>query len=225
MKAVSPHSTQGYPYMALLKNTTSLPRTIIFDLGKVLVDFDHMTFCRNLAPFCRVSADEVYRRIFRSGVEKYFDSGQLSPTAFFEAVRTALSPQVDIDQFELLWSDIFTLNDGIDALLIELKPHYRLLCLSNTNPWHFNWCRRHFAILNIFDDFILSYEERCCKPDSAIYQKAIKKAHALPEQCIFIDDNADNVQAASRLGIHAFVFTSVAQLTQDLSEAGIACHA
>ena len=53
-------------------------------------------------------------------------------------------------------------------------------------------------------------------------QEALEKAHALPEQCIFIDDSADNVHAARELNIKAFIFTTVDKLQQDLSEAGIA---
>jgi len=208
--------------MASSQNTGSPFRTIIFDLGKVIVDFDHMTFCTNLASFCPLPASVIYEHIFHAGLEKLFDSGKISPAQFFEAARTTLSLSIDMDHFSRLWSDIFTLQTGIDSLLNTLHGTYRLLCLSNTNPWHFNWCREHFAVLNIFDDFILSYEEKCCKPNGKIFIQALEKAHARPEQCIFIDDSADNVHAANQLNIRAFIFTSVDKLRQDLSEAGIA---
>jgi glucose-1-phosphatase len=211
--------------MASSQYTGSPIRTIIFDLGKVIVDFDHMTFCDNLSSLCALPAEAVYEHIFLSGLEKLFDSGRLSPEAFFEAARTRLSLSIDMDHFSRLWSDIFSLNPGIDTLINGLKDKYRLLCLSNTNPWHFTWCRQHFAVLNMFDDFILSYEANCCKPDRAIFEIALGKANARPEQCIFIDDSADNVRGARQLNITAFIFTTVATLTQDLSAAGIPCPA
>ncbi len=207
--------------MAAQQNSTSPPRTFIFDLGKVIVDFDHMTFCANLAPFCSVPAAAVYDRIFRSGIEKRFDSGSLSPAAFFEAVRAELSFTIDMDHFSRLWCDIFTLQEEIDELIRGLKGRYRLLCLSNTNPWHFTWCDDHFPVLNIFNDRILSYEEKCCKPDTAIYKRALAKAQAPAGQCFFIDDSAENAAAARELGIRAIVFTTPAALTRELTAAGI----
>lgn len=197
------------------------PRAVIFDLGKVIVDFDHMTICDRLAACCGQPAAAVYDHIFRSGLEKQFDSGTLSPRQFYNAVRSRLSVPVDIDRFALLWSDIFTLQPGMDALLARLRGRYRLLCLSNTNPWHFSWCRRHFTPLEAFDDVIVSYEHRCCKPDSAIYRIAVRKAGALPHQCVFIDDSPDNVRAAARLGIRSFVYTGLDELLQNLAGTGI----
>jgi FMN phosphatase YigB (HAD superfamily) len=197
------------------------PRTIIFDLGKVLVDFDHMTFCRNLAAGCAVSADRIHERIFLSGLENLFDSGRLSAAAFFEAARTELRLDLDMDRFAELWSDIFILNEKTALLLESLRGRYRLLCLSNTNPWHFSWCRRHFSVLEVFDDYILSYEEQCCKPEDAIFKKALDKAQAPASRCIYIDDMAANIRAAARFDMTACLFTSADGLARDLTKAGV----
>ncbi len=198
----------------------SVAHTIIFDLGKVIVDFDHMVFCRNASLHCDLSPDEIYRKIFHAGLEKRFDSGALTPEAFFNAVCSALSLKIDIGLFACLWSDIFTLTPGIESLINRLKQQYRLLCLSNTNPWHFNWCRQHFKVLEAFDACILSYECHCCKPDFGIYKKALKKTDALPAMCLYIDDIADNVAAARQLNMQGIVFSSVVELEQALLDSG-----
>jgi len=195
-------------------------RTVIFDLGKVIVDFDHMIFCRNASLYCGLNPDRIYRKIFNAGIEKGFDSGALSPESFFAAACSALGLKMDIDHFAYLWSDIFSLTQGIGPLIYHLKKQSRLLCLSNTNPWHFNWCRQHFKVLDAFDAFILSYECHCCKPDSGIYKKALEKAGALPEMCVYIDDIPDNVSAARLLNMQAVVFTSAAELEQTLLSKG-----
>ena len=96
--------------------------------------------------------------------------------------------RADIDLFARLWSDIFTLINGIEHLVERLKQQFQLICLSNTNPWHFSWCREHFKVLDAFDAFILSYEEGCCKPDLEIYRRALAKCQAPPDQCLYIDD-------------------------------------
>jgi len=195
-------------------------RTIIFDLGKVIVDFDHMVFCRSASLHCDLNPDEIYGKIFLSGIEKGFDSGDLTPEAFFDAACSALDLKIDIDLFSYLWSDIFTITPDIESLINRLKQHSRLLCLSNTNPWHFTWCRQHFNVLEAFDAFILSYEQHCCKPDLNIYRIALEKADALPEMCLYIDDSADNVAAARLLKMQGIVFSSVDELEQTLLNNG-----
>ena len=197
-----------------------MARTIIFDLGKVIVDFDHMIFCHNASLHCDLNPDEIYRKIFHAGLEKRFDSGALTPEAFFDAARSALGLKIEIDLFAYLWSDIFTLTKGIEPLINGLKQQSRLLCLSNTNPWHFNWCRQHFKVLEAFDAWILSYECHCCKPDPGIYKKALEKAGTLPEMCVYIDDIADNVAAARQLNMQGIVFSSADGLEQALLDKG-----
>ena len=194
--------------------------TIIFDLGKVIVDFDHMIFCRNASLHCGLNPDGIYRKIFHAGLEKRFDNGVMTPEAFFDAACSALGLKIEIDLFAYLWSDIFTLINGIEALINRIKQQYRLLCLSNTNPWHFSWCKQHFKVLEAFDAFILSYECRCCKPGPGIYKKALEKAGALPEICLYIDDIADNVAAARQLNMQGIVFSSVDELEQTLLDNG-----
>jgi FMN phosphatase YigB (HAD superfamily) len=198
----------------------SAARTIIFDLGKVIVDFDHMFFCRNASLHCDLNPDEIYRKIFHAGLEKSFDSGALTPEAFFDAASSTLGLKIEIDLFAYLWSDIFTIIKGIEALIDRLKQQYRLICLSNTNPWHFNWCRQHFKVLEAFDACILSYECHCCKPDLDIYKKTLEKAGTLPEMCLYIDDIADNVAAAQQLNMQGIVFSCVVELEQALLDNG-----
>ena len=198
---------------------TSVAHTIIFDLGKVIVDFDHMIFCRQVSQYCTLQPDEIHKKLF-SGLEKKFDSGALSPEEFFDTARTALGLNIDIDLFAYLWSNIFTLIKGIEPLIYGLGQHYRLLCLSNTNPWHYTWCRQHFKVLDAFDAFILSYELHCCKPDLEIYKIALKKAGASPKMCVYIDDIAENAAAARLLNMQAVVFSTVDTLEQTLLKNG-----
>jgi putative hydrolase of the HAD superfamily len=203
---------------------TTVPHTIIFDLGKVIVDFDHMTFCRNASHYCGASPAAVYDRLFLSGLVSRFDDGTLSGEAFFKAACADLGMRADINLFARLWSDIFTLTTGIEHLLRAVKQRFRIVCLSNTNPWHFSWCREHFKILDSFDAFILSYKEGCCKPDLEIYKRALAKSQAPPDQCLFIDDSAENVAAARQLTMQGIVFSSVEALEKELRERACLQH-
>jgi FMN phosphatase YigB (HAD superfamily) len=198
----------------------SVAHTIIFDLGKVIVDFDHMIFCREVSRYCTLQPDEIHEKLFFSDLVIKFDNGAFSPANFFHTARSTLGLNIDIDLFAYLWSNIFTLIIGIEPLIQRLSKHYRLLCLSNTNPWHYTWCRQHFKVLDAFDEFILSYERHCCKPDLNIYKEALAKAASMPEMCLYIDDIPDNVAAARLLNMQGFVFSTVDALEQKLLRNG-----
>jgi glucose-1-phosphatase len=191
-------------------------RVIIFDLGKVIVDFDHRAICKCLAGYCRVTPNEIYKQLFGSKLEARFDEGRITPEQFYNEVTGTIRCNLDIVSLKKIWNNIFTINAGISALLRSLKKKYRLLCLSNTNIWHFEYCRETFPVLRQFDDFILSYAVGARKPRSRIYREALKAAGTLPRHCLYIDDIAEYVQKAQALGMHGIQFISVEQLSVEI---------
>jgi putative hydrolase of the HAD superfamily len=196
-------------------------KAIIFDLGKVIIDFDHHAICRQLSAFCSLPPQQLYEIIFLSGLEARFDRGELSPEAFFDTVVKTADLTIGIDLFRKIWSEIFSLNPGIDRLIQNLAGHYRLLCLSNTNVWQFDYCRRTFAVLDYFEDFILSFQMGQRKPHPDIYQSALAIARAKPWECVYIDDIAEFVEAAQQLGMHGIQFVSVEATIQALRRLGV----
>ncbi len=196
-------------------------KTVIFDLGKVIVNFDHLITCRRLAQYCPCSPEEVYENIFSSGLEEQLDTGSISPDVFFEAVSCRLNLNIEIELFMKVWKGIFTLNPGIEQLINRLKSSFKLLCISNTNQWHFEYCLETFPVLNSFDLFILSFKVGRKKPHNEIFKKAMAEADALPQECVYIDDIKDFVKAAECSGMKGIHFISVAQLERQLEVAGV----
>jgi putative hydrolase of the HAD superfamily len=191
-------------------------KVIIFDLGKVIVDFDHFVICRKLARYCTVTPNEIYRKIFRSGLEEQFDEGSITNYKYFIKLKEQLQLNITMDEFELIWNRIFKLNKGIALLIKRLKKDYRLLCLSNTNMLHFEYCMKKFPLLQYFDDFILSYKVGKRKPHRKIFKAVLAKAHCPAPACLYIDDIAEYVQAAEAMGMKAIHFKSVQQLKRQL---------
>jgi putative hydrolase of the HAD superfamily len=200
-------------------------KAIIFDLGKVIVDFDHFDTCRKLAEYSPYSPEQIYNKIFISGIEDKFDTGQISPYLFFKTVQKDLQLTTDMDSFREIWVNIFTLNPGIEQLVYRLKNSYKLICLSNTNQWHFEFCVKNFQVLSNFDSFILSYKTGKKKPHRNIFTKAVSEANALPHECLYIDDIRDFVEAAETTGIKGVHFISVEQLEMKLKEMGVLLNA
>ena len=70
----------------------------------------------------------------------------------------------------------------------------------------------------IFDDYVLSYEVGVMKPHARIYDEALKKAGVEAEECVFIDDIEENIQAAQKLGIKGILMTPQTDLEAALQE-------
>ena len=119
-------------------------------------------------------------------------------------------------------SDIFTLNEPLLPLIDRLKEAgYRLVVLSNTCPPHVEWITRHWDVLERFDARVFSYEVGAMKPGPEIYRVAVAAAGCEAEECFFIDDLAENVEAARREGLCGAVFVGVEPLRVALIDAGV----
>jgi HAD superfamily hydrolase (TIGR01509 family) len=191
-------------------------KVIIFDLGKVIVDFDHLIICRRLSRYCTFTPNEIYQKTFTSGLEALFDEGSITDYKFFIKLKGQLGLQITKDEFKLIWNRIFKLNPGIAPLIKRLRKDYRLICLSNTNVLHFEYCMKKFALLQYFDDFILSYKIGKRKPHRKIFKAALTKAHCPAPACLYIDDMAEYVETAEAIGMKAIHFKSVKQLKKQL---------
>ena len=104
-------------------------KVIIFDLGKVIVDFDHMRICTKLSKQSPFGPDRINDIIFNSGLETSFDMGIISPENFYLSVKKKARLEININVFQEIWTKIFTLNPEIEELISSLKNKYRLLCL------------------------------------------------------------------------------------------------
>jgi len=202
----------------MTQNSKTDIKVIIFDLGKVIMDFDHMQICKKLADHSRLEPDRIYEIIFNSGLESSFDKGIITPENFYTEVKEEVGFSMDIEQFKDIWENIFTLIPGIENILSSFKDKYKLLCLSNTNKWHFEYCMENFPVLKHFDSFILSYELGKAKPETEIFEKAIQKSGNFPSECIYIDDIVEFVEKAKEAGINGIHFTSADALKKDLQK-------
>jgi glucose-1-phosphatase len=199
-----------------------LIKTVIFDLGKVIVPFELQRGYAALQPHCNLPVEEVRRRIAAAGIVAPFEEGRISPTDFVRQFSDVLGLNVEYARFCELWSTIFLPEPLLpEALLAGLRLRYRLLLLSNTNAIHFEMIRRTYPILRHFHEFVLSYEVGAMKPDPRIYQAAIERAGCLPQECFFTDDMEPFVQGALRAGIDAVQFQSASQIQQELRARGI----
>lgn len=187
-------------------------KTFIFDLGKVIVSYDHDRGLQILEEHCGISVNDLRPKIYASVELNLYQTGRISSMEFYEHLKNILGFKFDFEEFARIWNHTFTLTPLIEESFIEsLAGKFRLLILSDTNELHFNFIREKFPILRFFDDFVLSYEAGFLKPSKEIFRIAVERANCPAEECVFTDDIAANVEAARKIGINAVQFISSEQ--------------
>jgi len=98
-----------------------------------------------------------------------------------------------------------------------LKNHgLKIAVLSNMPIEISTHMRRYASWFTDFDYVCFSVEVHLAKPEAAIFYACLKVVGSRPDECLFIDDRADNTEAARALGMHAVRFVSVEELAVDV---------
>lgn len=188
---------------------------VIFDLGNVVLPFNPLKPCAVLGERAGMSDSDACQTIYRNNLERRFEQGLLDGDRFTAGVAEALGIGLDPNEFHDLWVDMFVEDEAVSAIVRELKPHHKLILLSNTNPWHWEHAHAKFPVLSEFDAAVASFEVGVLKPHPLVYRAALEKAGS-PERAIFIDDIATNAAGAQVLGITGVHFKSAEQLRGEL---------
>ncbi len=197
-------------------------RSILLDLGKVIVPFDFTIGYKRMEERCGHSPEEIRERIRATGLVPQFETGLIEPEMFVEKLCRDVGIDLTYAEFAEIWSSIFSRNTLIpDSFLQSLHERYRLVLVSNTNAIHFQMIRENYPLLRHFDACILSYEVKAMKPSPAIFEAALAVAEAPASECFFTDDIPEYVEAACRMGIDAVQFHGFGQLRIDLSVRGV----
>lgn len=203
---------------------SSPPDFVYFDMGNVLLSFDHELAVQAVAR--RTSLDPALIRhvIFGSGLELQYERGELTTDEFHAEFCQWTNAAIDRDELAFLCSDIFQPLVQVHALVEHLhRDGRRLGVLSNTCAahWQYVYPDRHAALWDRFEAFALSFELKSLKPEPQIYQLAARLVGVAPDRILFIDDRPENVDAARGQGFDAVLFTSAAQLSVDLRVRGL----
>lgn len=199
-------------------------RSVIFDLGRVLIDFDFQISAKEIAALSDKSPDEIYDFFFSSPLTQSFEEGRVSPEDFFSKVKSHLGLKISINEFLPIWNKIFFLtdeNNRVYQLSKRLKRHYKIALLSNVNILHFEYLKHNFPIFDTFDPILVSYEIGFVKPSPMIYQKAIDVLGCRPGEIFYTDDRKELIDAAKELGLRGYVYKGCEQLKRDMISCGI----
>ncbi len=198
------------------------PAAAIFDLGKVVIDWDPRHLYRDLIP--DAAAREYFlAHVLTDASRERVDAGEAA-AAGIARLSAAHPAQADLirayyEQFDRTMRGPV---EGMVPLLEMLKARgIRLFALSNWGVETFPLARARFAFLDLFEDIVISGAVQLVKPDPRIYRLALDRFALRAEEAVFIDDMPGNVAAAESVGLTAIRFTGAADLAVRLRSLGL----
>lgn len=195
-------------------------RTVILDLGNVLVFHDNALLFRRLGQRAGLTGEEVATRLMAAGWTAA-NRGLLDAEGIRRDACGALGVEIPMAEFAALWSSHFTVHEAVLPRVESLVGRVKLVLLSNTNALHVAWLRPRLPVLKRFDAVLMSCEVGLVKPEPAIYQLALQRAGCAPGEAAFFDDLPEYVEAASALGIQGRLFTDAPTFDAQLKALGL----
>ena len=195
---------------------------ILFDLGKVLIDFNFETGVQALHSACSISRERFEQVLWDEAWIRRYERGEISTGEFHSYLCETAALNMDLSGFRKVWSSVF-LPDLLvsEGLLATLKRKYPLILVSNTNEAHFEFIRSRYRVVDYFDEHVLSYEVGSLKPDRKIFEYAIRVSGFRPEALFFTDDREENILMARELGIRGHQFRTEPGLIAALQQANV----
>ena len=195
------------------------PKFLYFDLGNVLLKFDHRLACRQMGAVAGISPERVWDVVFAGDLELRYEAGEFDDREFYEIFCRQTDSRPDFAALLLAGSEIFSPNTTIFPVVAALHAAgHRLGILSNTCPAHWAYCRggRYGLLDRAFQVHALSYELGACKPSARIFEGAARLAGLDPGEIFFVDDIAGHVAGARAAGLDAVQYTTTPALVADL---------
>jgi FMN phosphatase YigB (HAD superfamily) len=197
------------------------PRAVVFDLGKVLLDFDYSKVVRRLAEAGRGGVVEARRALLESSLLHEYESGRIDSESFYQRLQSALDLTLDYSGFRAGFGDIFSPIAEMIAAHARLRAQgIPTFILSNTNEIAISHIQERYPFFHQFDGWVLSHEIGALKPGASIYQALESRAGRSGPDLFYLDDLGENVVAAAARGWQAVVHTSPQASLASLRDAG-----
>ncbi len=194
-------------------------RNIVFDIGCVLIGFDPMDWLRS--NFGSEMADRIAYAVYGTGHWEELDKAILSEEEILELFINEAPDLRDeiMESFDRVGEIVRKKNWPVPMIELLKENGYGVYFLSNMSEHVINSNHEAFAFTEHMDGGIWSCDVHMIKPDPGIYRALFEKYGLVPEECLFIDDNPQNIVMAKKLGMKGIVFEDYGHFMADLDKA------
>lgn len=183
-------------------------KNIVFDLGGVIMTLDPAEALRRFKALGLSDAERYLDSYTQSGIFGNLEEGKITAEDFRSKLSSLTGHELTFDECKHAWlgyrEDVPQRN--LDLLKELRAKDYRLILLSNTNPFMMDWALssefdgKGSSLNDYFDALYLSYRLGIMKPAPDFFRQVLDNESILPEETLFVDDGPRNVEAAGKLG-------------------------
>ena len=187
-------------------------RAVVFDYGNVLCLDQTLEDMKAMALVCGI-ADERFSELYWK-LRPPYDRGDIDGPAYWTAVVRQQELDLSRDQIATLIKldseSITRPNQGAVQWAELLHRAGIPLALLSNMPFELSrYVTKSFQSLSTFEYLIYSCDYRSIKPELAIYRTCLELLKAAPQDILYLDDRAENIEAAACLGINSVLFDTV----------------
>jgi HAD superfamily hydrolase (TIGR01509 family) len=197
-------------------------KTVVFDLGKVLVDFDYSIAAKKIALRAKMPADRITPFISQSPLLFRYETGLMTTAQFYQEVCAGTGYCGEAGEFGECFADIFVPIPEMVGLHAALRksglPTY---IFSNTNELAVVHIRRNFPFFSNFDGYILSYECGAMKPEEKIYEVVERSSGRRNAEILYLDDRPENIAAGAARDWQVILQESPAKTLTSIQKLGL----
>ena len=192
---------------------------IVFDYGGVLMDWNPHYLFDPLMGNDPEAVDRFLNEIDFFNWNERFDEGR----SYAEGTEDLISKFPQYARLIRAYDEQYPktvrgCNQPVVDILTSLKDRgYPLFGLSNWSIEKFSEVRKGYPFFDLFDDMVISGLEKCIKPGAQIFNILLDRAGRPAGDCLFIDDNRVNIDAAAGLGFQTIHFQSAEKLRHELA--------
>ncbi len=199
-------------------------KNIVFDFGGVIITLSPETAVKRFGALGLPDASRQLNSYTQSGIFGDVELGKISDSEFVRQLSLLCRRDLSYEECRHAWLGYCKElpQRNLDALEKLRSEGYRLILLSNTNPFMMSWAMsRDFdgkghPVSHYFDGVYLSYRMGVMKPDPAFFSKMMAGENMLPDETLFVDDGQRNVEVAGQMGIHTYCPDNGADWTKDI---------
>ena len=189
---------------------------IIFDLGGVLLDIDYNLTRSAFEKLGVARFDEMYSQANADQLFQKLETGHITENDFYKELRHSTCLDLSDDKIRVAWNSmLLSFREGSLHFLEEMSKSHKIFLLSNTNFIHLNAFRKTFykkerkhPFEEYFDKAFYSCEIGLRKPDAVCFDWVINDLNINPANSVFIDDSAQNIEAAQKAGLQTIHLTA-----------------
>ena len=199
-------------------------KNIIFDFGGVLVVKGKFNTLEMTISKVIFKDGNLRERHIKQEIKEFWNlwkTDQISEKEFFQKAKDKLNIKPPIFLLKRQLYSSHKPEKELFLLIKKLKQNYKIYLLSNHAKEWYNSQNKKLKLKELFDGIMTSFQAKIAKPDMKIYKLLLEKFKLKPKECLFIDDQKENLIPARRLGIKTIHYLSPAQLKRELKKHGI----